>query len=87
MWRWFRGAHSPKDGECRQLLKVKREVQAETGLKESSDGLWRNKKEDCTVTEIFEKGLNHNPKYMFALDYRGFCESCECLSAASLNVP
>lgn len=39
MWRQSRETCSPKDGERRQLLKVKWEVQAETGLKESSDGL------------------------------------------------
>lgn len=40
MWRRSGETCSPEDGERRQLLKVKREVQAETGLKESSDGLW-----------------------------------------------
>lgn len=42
-WRRSREAHSPEDGERWQLLKVKREVQTETGLKESSDGLWGNR--------------------------------------------
>lgn len=38
---WCRslGTHSPQDSKCWQLLKVKWEVQAESGLKESGDGL------------------------------------------------
>lgn len=50
MWRQSRETHSPEDGERRQLLKVKREVQTETGLKESSDGLWGKKKKKTVVT-------------------------------------
>lgn len=45
MWRWASRKDSPEDGEGRQLLKVKREVKAEAGLKESSDGLFRMKGE------------------------------------------
>lgn len=39
MWRRSNRKDSPKDGKRRQLLKVKWEVKAEAGLKESCDGL------------------------------------------------
>lgn len=45
MWHWSSRKDSPKDGERGQLLKVKREVKAEAGLEESSDGLFRMKGE------------------------------------------
>lgn len=38
-WRWSGGQDSPEDGEGGQLLKVKREVEAEARLEESGDGL------------------------------------------------
>lgn len=53
MWHHFGETILPENGERRQLLKVKGEIQTETCLKESSDCLWG--RQDCSHSAALNK--------------------------------